>query len=355
MLKYISKNDLIVKDGCMAKIDTGVQQIMLDEDMDFIDNKKGSINKVVESKELIESSQNLVFQVENGVNECKVAIFQSSVDFDTKKQNFINQTFIHSDELLQKVGIHYDVSSELNRPFELSLDAMNHDYLNIKSISSGRFTGTVLAIITVILTLFVWLYFANQNLDILLQEVNLVSIKEKMDMIFVWITKGIGVVGEPMIGALILAVSLLSMGWLVYALRIYFKSNKNLRIAKKAFIESREYSFVQEGCKKEILSVNGHLRETIVSIENFDCILTEQNGILKRVLHVEGLPSLPEGYHNYHPDSKKVIRDINRLMKTIEDVLGTPITKNGTLNPESQKVLSISKAVYDDYIVRIYG
>jgi len=338
----------------MEKIDSGVQQIMLDEDMDFIDNKKSSKNKVIESEELIGSSQNLVFKVENELNECKVAISQASIDFDTKKRNFIHKTFTNSIELLRKVGIEYGASMELNRPFELSLDSMNKNNLKIESISSGRFTGTLLALIMGTITLFIWLYFANKHLDISLQEVNLSAIKERMDMIFEWIGNGIGVVGEPLIGALILAFSLLSMGWLVYAIRIHFKNSKNLRIAKKAFIESREYSFVQEGCKKEILRVDGHLRGTIVGVENFDCILTEQNAILKRVIHVEGLPSLQEGYTAYHPNSKKVIRDINRLMKTIEDLLCMPITKNGTLNPESQKALSISKAVYEDFIARIY-
>ena len=338
----------------MEKIDAGVQQIMLDEDMDFIDNKKASKHKAIESKELIESSQSLVFQVENEVNECKIAISQASIDFDTKKRAFIHQTFVISEEILQKVGIEYGASAEINRPFELSLDSMNHNYLNINSITSGRFTGLILALISALTTLLIWLYFASKHLNIPFEELNISILEEKMNSIFEWIGNGIGVVGEPMVGASILGFSIFSIAWIVYALRIHFKRNKNLRIAKKAFIESREYSFVQDGCKKEILRVDGHLRACIVSIENFGCLLNEQNAILARVIHVEGFSSLKEG-HLYHPNSKKVIRDISRLMKTIEDLLNTPITKNGTLNPESQKALSISKAVYEDFIARIYA
>ena len=337
----------------MEKIDTGVQQIMLDEDMDFIDNKKrGKKSKSLEAKELIESSQYLVSQVESEVNECKVGISQAATNFDTKKRTFINETFKKSEELLKKVDIEYGVSNGFNRPFELSLNSMNHNHLNINSISSGRFTGVLLAFVTALTTLFIWLYLASQKLNIPLEGITLDTIKNNIDSVLEWIGSTIGIVGEPMIGGLVLGFSILIMSCLVYSIRVHFKTSKNLRIAKKAFVESREYSFIQDGSKKEILRVDGHLRESIISIENFGYLLNEQNGILNRVIHVEGLP-FEEG-HTYHPNSKKVIRDIIRLMKSIEDLLNTSITHNGVLNPESQKALSISKAVYDDFIARIY-
>jgi hypothetical protein len=336
----------------MEKIETGGQEIMIDENIDFIDTMNGKKNRALEAKDLINSSQELVWKVDSDINECKVGISQATVDFDTQKRTFINETFKNSEELLKKVGIEYGVSSESHRLFELSLDSMNKSRLIINDINSGRFTGTILAIITALLTLFGWLYFAVKQLNISLESVNVKMIENNIPPVLEWIGSTIGVEGQPMVGASILGLSILSMAWLVYALRVHFRTNKNLRIAKKAFIESREYSFVQDGCKKEILGVDGHLRESIVSIENFGFLLTEQNAILKRVIHVEGLPSA-EG-HSYHPNSKKVIRNISRLMKSIEDLLNTSITKNGVLNPESQKALSISTAVYDDFIARMY-
>jgi hypothetical protein len=336
----------------MEKIETGGEEIMIDENIDFIDRMNGKKNRALEAKDLINSSQELVWKINSDINECKVGISKATVDFDTQKRTFINETFKNSEELLKKVGIEYGVSSESHRLFELSLDSMNKSRLIINDINSGRFTGTILAIITALLTLFGWLYFAVKQLNISLESVNLKMIENNIPPVLEWIGSTIGVEGQPMVGASILGLSILSIAWLVYAIRVHFRTNKNLRIAKKAFIESREYSFVQDGCKKEILGVDGHLRESIVSIENFGFLLTEQNAILKRVIHVEGLPSA-EG-HSYHPNSKKVIRDISRLMKSIEDLLNTSITKNGVLNPESQKALSISTAVYDDFIARMY-
>jgi len=336
----------------MEKIDAGIQQIMLDEDMDFIDNKRGKKNKSLEAKELIESSQHLVSQVDSDINECKIGISQAATNFDTKKRTFINETFKKSEELLKQVGLEYGVSNGFNRPFELSLDSMNSNRLNINSISSGRFTGVLLALLIGLITLFIWLYFASKKLNIPLEGLTLESIENNIDSVLEWIGSTIGIVGEPLIGGLVLGFSILITSCLVYAVRVHFKSSKNLRVAKKAFVESREYSLIQDGSKKEILRVDGHLRDSIISIENFGYLLNEQNGILNRIIHVEGLP-FEEG-HTYQPNSKKVIRDINRLMKSIEDLLNTSITYNGTLNPESQKALSISKAVYDDFIARIY-
>jgi len=336
----------------MEKIEGGVQRIMMDEDMDFIDSTESTKNKIIEAQELIESSKELVDEVDFEVEECKVCVSKAAEDFDTQKRIFINETLKVSEELLEKVGFEC-ANNESSEPFELSIDSAFEGNLSIDYISSGRFTGMILAIIASGLTLFGWIYLASQKLNIPLENLSLKAIETNINTVLIWIGGGIfDMEGHAMIGALIIGFSILLMAWFVYAIRVHFKAHKNLRIAKRAYVESKEYSLSQDECKKEILKVDGHLRESIVSIENFGIILNEQNAILKRVVHIEGIASED---HRYHPNSTRVMRETQRVMKSIETLLNTSITKNGKLNLESQKALSISKAVYEDFIARIYG
>ena len=339
----------------MEKIDTGVQrEIMIDEDILYIDNRDGSKNKITEAKDLLENSKDLVFEVDSAVQECQLGVSKAANGFDTQKRTFTNQVFKSSEGLLKKVGVDYGVNSRINEPFELSVDITSDNNIEIGYISSGRFTGMLLAMIFALVTSLTWIYFAMKALNLPFEKsnLNLEFIESNMDAVLTWIGGGIvGIDGDPMIGGLTLGFSALIVAWIIYALRVNFKADKNLRVAKKAYIESRAYSFSKDECKKEMLRVDAHLRDAIISIEDFTVILNEQNAILRRIVYVEGIATEDK---DYHPSSKKVMRETERLMKNIELLLNTSITKKGVLNPESQKVLAIAKAVYVDFTARIY-
>ena len=324
---------------------------MTNEDINFIDTTEGAKDKIAEAKELIRDSKDLVSEVDSLVQECQLGVSKAADDFDTQKRTFFNKTFKASEELLKKLGIEYGTNKSLHEPFELSVNS-SVENLEIEYISSGRFTGMLLALMVALLTFFGWIYFATKALNIPLNQVTIKSIESNMDAVLTWIGGGVvGVHGHSMVGALVLGFSGLIMAWIVYAVRIHFKTDKNLRVAKKAYIESRAYSFSKDECKKEMLRVDAHLREAIISIENFSVVLNEQNGILKRIVYVEGVANEEK---SYHPSSKKIMRETEKIMNSIETLLNTSVTKDGTLNPESQKALAIAKAVYAEFVGRIY-
>ena len=338
----------------MDKIDVGVtREIMMNEDMQFIDNPDGVKNKITEAQELIANSKDLVSEVDSAVQECQLGVSKAADDFDIQKRNFINKIFKSSQELLKKIGIDYGINGRVKEPFELSVDT-NANNIEIEYISSGRFTGMLLAITLAMVTFVTWIYIALKELNIPIDKktLNLEFVEMHMDSVLTWIGGGVvGMRGEPMVGGLILGFSALIVAWIVYAMRIHFKAHKNLRVAKKAYIESQAYSSSKDECKKEMLRVDAHLRDAIISIENFTIMLNEQNSILKRIVYVESVANEDK---NYHPSSKKVMRETEKLMRSIEALLNTSITKDGKLNPQSEKVLAIAKAVYADFTARIY-
>jgi len=338
----------------VEKVEGGVAQIMMDETMNFIDNpeESGTKEKIIEAQELMESSKEMVSEIDSQIEECKVGISQAADDFNVVKRAFMNETFKTSEELLEKVGVEDILSNISHEPFELFVDSTIGDELSIDYISSGRFSGMILSFFAGLLTFSLWVYLAIKNLNLSVDKVSFQGNESYIDAVLLWIGGGfMGMKGHSMLGALILGFSVLVVVWLVYAMRVHFKAHKNLRIAKKTYVESKEYTFSKDECKKEMLKVDKHLRESIVVIDNITFILNEQNAILQRIVHIEGIYDEEKGYH---PNSKKVMRETQRVIKSAETLLNTPITKNGKINPQSQQALASSSAVYADFIARIY-
>ena len=362
MLKYIRKDDQsIVKDIRMEKKEDIVAEVeskmapevVIEQSIEPIVVKPK--NKISEAKDLIISSQELVKDVDRDIEECQTGVSKAASDFDGKKRFFINERFKNSEELLRKVGVEYGEESQDLDSFELAVDATVGDKLSIRDISSGRFTGIILSLLGALATFATWLFFATKNLNIPLdiKSLNLEFIETHRDTVLSWIGGGMtGGTGNPMTGMVILLFTTIVAGWAIYALRLYFKTEKNLKVAKKAYIESQEYSYIKDESKREMLKIDGHLRDVIMTIDDFSVALNEQNAILKRIIHVEGVVDEDRAYH---PNSKRVMVDTQRVMSAIEKLLNTSITIEGKVNPQSVQLLAVARGVYSEFIAKIYN
>jgi hypothetical protein len=305
-------------------------------------------NKLAEAEALIEASKELVAKVDSEVAECKIGTSEAAEKFDEAKRTFKNKTLKSADMLLEKVGFDY-VTHEEAEAFELSIDDAADKNFTVKSLSSGRFTGLLLAILVALLTAGAWIYFAMRKLNIDPRALDAKTAMSNLTPILEWIGGLVG--GTASVGALILGFSALIMAWLVYAIRVHLKAQKNLRIAKDTFDKSTEYCMTQEECQREMKKVDNHLREATTEIGNLETILNEQLAALKRVIHVEGVH---EEDKEYHPSSKKVMRETEKIMRAAENLLDTAITKDRKLNPQSVHALNNAKAIYSEYLSRIY-
>ncbi len=311
-------------------------------------NKK---NKLAEAEALIEASKDLVAKVDSDIAECKVGISQAAEDFDEAKRKFKNGIFEDAENLLERVGFEY-INFEEREAFELSIDGNDEENFSVESLSSGRFMGFLLAIVVALLTVVAWLYLAISKLDIDINNMSMDRAVSHVEPILKWIGgEIISANGNIVVGAFILGFSALIMAWLVYALLINLKGAKNLRIAQETFAQSKEYCMTQEECQKEMKRVDKHLREATAQIGNFETILNEQSATLKRILHVEG--AYDEG-KEYHPSSKKVMRETEKIMRAAEDLLETAITKDKKLNFQSVQALNAAADIYAEYLARIY-
>jgi len=309
--------------------------------------------KMSEAQELIESSKELISKTNTEMEECKIGASKAAEAFDEAKRNFSNTTFKSAETLLEKLGFDY-ISYDEVEPFELSVDENSDEDFSVKDISSGKFTGFILALLAALVTVVGLVYLALSKLNITIDPKTLTpqTAMEQINPVLNWIgTLGGHTGGNSMVGAILLGFSALIVAWLVYALRVNLKEKKNLHIAKEIHEKSKEYSINKEDSKKEMKRIDSHLRELTKEVSNFDTILNEKVATLKRVLHIEGAFDEDK---EYHPSSRKAMRETEKIMQGIEHLLNTSVTKDGKLNFQSVQSLQNARAIYDDYLARIY-
>ena len=310
-------------------------------------------NKLLEAKSLIETSKELLAKADANMQKCQAEISKAAANFDEVKRTFKNVTLKKTEDLLEKLGFEYITKDEA-AGFELSIEGNKNKNFAVKNISSGRFTGFVLALLFALITVVAWIYFAAKKLNMDLTTLDTQKAMGSVEPMLKWVGTDVvpSVGGNVMVAAVLVGLSALIVGWIVYAIRISLKSSKNLRVAQSTLDQSTEYCMEQEVCQREMTEIDAHLWRATSEVKNLEIVLDERRSTLKRILHVEGAV---EEEKEYHPSSKKVMRETEKIMQTMENLLETPITIDSKLNEESVQSLNVAKAVYEDYLNRIYA
>ncbi|CAA6809534.1 MAG: ORF 73 extensive acidic domains, potential leucine zipper immediate early protein homolog [uncultured Sulfurovum sp.] len=330
-------------------MDENNDEIEIKREPEVVSQKK--VNKLAEAKALIEASQEQVAKVDSEIAECKVGVSEAAKNFAIAKETFNEETFNNCETLLESAGFDYTTFEEADG-FELAVDSSDDELFSVRDLSSGRFTGLMLAIIVALITVGAWVCLAMSKLGIDANSINLENATSQINPILTWIGGDmISANGNMTAGALILGFSALIMGWLAYAIRINLKGTKNLRVAQETFDKSTEYCMTQEDCQREMKKVDAHLREVTEEITNLDTVLNEQASVLKRIIHVEGVY---DDEKIYHPSSKKVMRETEKIMRASEHLLSTAITEDKKLNFQSVQALNTARGIYAEYLSRIY-
>ena len=336
--------------GEFYELDTSDKYSSRDEQLnDFNKSINRSKKKNEEAEELLNRAKDIISKANKEIEVTKSSIYKDLDRLQEIKNSFLNTTFTKSLILLEKASYEYTQKNS-NNPFELYLDD-GEDDITLKNISSGKFIGFILSIFTILVVVVGWIYLAISTLGIEIQPPKIPD-NETINRIFTWIGGGMtGAEGNVIAGEATVVGTALILGFLVYKIYISLKESKNLKIANDIYEESHQYLEKKKKIKSEIEKINKHIKEIIPTIEDYRYLLDEQNGKLARILHVEGLK---DDYETYHPTSVEIMKNTERLMNRIQDLLSTPVTKYDKLNEKSILSLQEAKAVYEYFLSKIY-
>ena len=306
------------------------------------------IKKHLEAKKLVEEAKSIVKASDSEMQDCKLLLEEDLRDYEDAKRALAVGGFDEAKALLSELG-HEPVSETEQEEGTVVFEAKNDvKPIILKDVNSGRFTGFLLSLLGGAVTLGALVYWATEKLGMTLY-VDKVPSNETIQTIFGWIGTQVGRVDDAMNGGLLVSAIVLVVMILIYVLRVWLKGGSNLRFATEQMKETQKYITHKTNCKVEMDRVDAHITDTIKVLKDYEVLLNEQSGKLKRVLYFEGQKS---ALSEYHTKSVLEMKDTQNLIENIGRFIATPMSEEGKLSGKSSLFLHSAKEALQKVLAR---
>jgi len=218
----------------------------------------------------------------------------------------------------------------------------------LRDVSSGKFTGFLMALIGGAATLGGLVYVATEKLGVTL-DLSKVPAPETVKPVFAWYGTLVGM--DANIGMALVAVVTLLVMWIIYAIRVSSKGSKNLNFAMQQLEEAEVYTGDKSNCKEEMDKVDVHIHDAIATLKTYQVLFNEQKGKLERILHIEGEK---EEFSEYHQKSIVEMRETQGLISSIRSFIATSMSEEGKLSGKSTLFLHSAKSKMQKMIEGLY-
>jgi len=172
---------------------------------------------------------------------------------------------------------------------------------------------------------------------------------ETIKNIFGWFGTQLGRPDDVINGGLAVGGVVLVVMVLIYLLRVGLKGSSNLRFATEQMKETQKYITHKTNCKVEMDRVDAHITEAVKLLQDYEIMLNEQQGKLKRILHFEGVKDTSSEYHS---KSESEMKNTQNLVDNIERFIATPMSEEGKLSGQSSLFLHSAKEALQKVLAR---
>ena len=333
--ELVEKSEEIVE-NVEENIEENVEDAV--EETTALTSKDIKVKKHHAAKKLVEEAKSIVQASENEMQDCKLLLADDLREYETAKKALKAGGLDEAKALLSEFGhLDADIETDENHVvFEAKDDVQP---IVLKDVHSGRFTGLLLSLLGGGATLGGLIYWATEKLGVTL-DITKVPSTETIQNIFGWFATQIGrpndaINGGLMVGAVVLAVMIL-----IYLIRVWLKGSSNLRFATEQIKEAQKYTTHKSNCKAEMDRVDAHITDAVKVLKDYEIVLNEQSGKLKRILHFEGQK---ENKSDYNSKSVTEMKDTETLIENIGRFISTPMSEEGKLSGKSSLFLHSAK------------
>jgi hypothetical protein len=314
----------------------------------LVEDKK--LNKHDEAKALVEEARDIVQNAEKQLEECKLLLSDDLQDYEKAKQALKEGGLDESETLLAELGYIDNSTEEKVEDTVVFEPKEDLEPIIIRDVSSGKFTGFVMALIGGVASAAGMIYVAISKLGVTL-DVSKVPTVDTIKPIFSWYGSLVGMKDNVFVGgALVLLVALLVM-WIIYAIRVSSKASKNLEFAKQQLEEAEAYRAHKGNCKEEMDKVDAHIHNAIETLKTYQVLINEQKGKLQRILYIEEKKEDPS---EYHEKSISEMKHTQELINAIRNFMAAAMSEEGKLSGKSTLFLHSAKSKMQKMIDRLY-
>ncbi len=307
--------------------------------------------KQIKAKHLVEKAKKIVKEANERIDACKLLLQTDLQKYEAARSELKEGGFDACATLVDKLGYQpkNDEPEEVTAAVFETKEEMKP--LVLKDVSSGKFTGFILALFGGVATAIGLVYLATEKLDMTLNVTKIPS-EDIVQSILAWFSTTIGIQEDVYIGAAVFGAVVLLVMILIYVARVSLKVNSNLHFAVKQFVEAELYTEQKANCKAETDKIDMHIKDAIDTLKTYEVLFNEQKGKLQRILYIEGEK---EKSTEYHDRSYAEIRETKELIDTIRDFMNMPMSEEGKLSSKSVFFLQNAKDEIDKILKRLYS
>ena len=328
------------------KISEEVEEVEEDLNAQIKKMKKNDASKL-----LVKKAKIIVKDAEGQLEKCKLLLADDLKEYDKAVQELKANGMDASEELLTQLSYVSDEDeSEENKNIEDVVVFEPKDDvapLNIKDVSSGRFTGFIISLLGGVATFGGMAFVASKKLGVTVD----LSQLSTMEPIYSWYSRLVGLKGDMFYGRIFMILVALLVVWLIYKIRVSMKASKNLNHATAQLEAAEEYTAQKGSCKDEMDKVDAHIHDTISTLKTYQVLFNEQKGKLQRILYLEGEK---EELSEYHEKSVSEMRETQGLINSVKSLMATSMSEEGKLSAKSTLFLHSAKGKMQKAIDRLY-
>ena len=299
---------------------------------------------------LVTEAKNIVTEAEKQMDACKLLLSDDLKEYEAAKKA-LNEGGLNACEALLSESGYIDESEETIEEDGIVFEAKEDlEPIRLQDVSSGKFTGFIMALIGGAVTLGGMIYFATEKLGATL-DLSKVPAAETIKPVFGYYGTLVGMNENANIGMALVAVVTLLVMWIIYAIRVSTKGSKNLHFATQQLEEAEAYTTHKGSCKEEMDKVDVHIHNAISTLNTYQVLFNEQKGKLQRILHIEGTK---EALSEYHEKSISEMRDTQGLINSVRSFMATPMSEEGKLSGKSTLFLHSAKSKMQKMIEGLY-
>lgn len=342
----MNNNEVIVTETKPESIDT--QETVAVEETS---KRKKKVKKHKQAVQLVEKAKNMVKEAEEQNQACKLLLAGDLKEYDEAKESLKKGGLDACISLVEKLGYTNKNDNTQDDDAVVVFEPKDEPSpIVLKNVSSGKFTGIMLALTGGAVTAVGLVYLATEKLGTTI-DITKIPSAETMGQTVSWFSTAVGLEANIYVGAGLLALASVSVMVAIYAMRVGLKGRKNLHFAKRQLTEAELYTEKKADCKKEMDKVDAHMKETVSTLKMYEVLFNEQKGKLERILHIEGTKGKSS---EYHEKSFTEIHETKELIRSIKDFISTPMSEEGKLSERSVKFLERAKLQMDKMLERLY-
>jgi len=327
----------------------------LDEDaLSQIENMKRHDAAVL----LVTKTRHIINDAEKQMDACRMLLKDDLQAYEEAKDQLKANALDESESLLEELGYGQEQENAYAPAEEEEAEENTVVFeakeerppFYVQDVSSGKFGSFMLSLLVGAGTLAGFTYFAALKTGTALDLSKMPS-PETLKSLAAWYGTLITGKEDLMIGGGAVALVTLLIMWIVYGVRVSGKAKRNLAFAKQQLEDAQEYANYKGNCKTEMDKVDAHMNEAIKVLKTYEVVLHEQNGKLKRIIHIEGIKEVPS---EYHEKSREEMAHTKTLVDAVKTFISTPMSEEGKLSGKSTMFLHSAKSKLQKVLDRHY-